>query len=177
MKSHNPLVSWFHYFIDLYNAAKKEKGIKNKLKIIFAGPETLGPYYEKHKHEKPQDIRAHQKLKLYLLIQFSILTALFAYIYYSYENPIPNAFKYYIIPFVIYSCISLGFVLDRQKISFTLEIARIILMSICVIGVLNTLELNKYYALALIPVTLFIPWIVKNKEAFDRDLNTERQAF
>lgn len=176
MKSHNPLVSWFHYFIDLYFAAKNEKGLKNKLRIIFAGPETLGPYYEKFKNEKPADIRAHHKLKAYLLLQFTILTALFAYIYYNYENPIPDAFKYFVIPFVIYSSISLGFVLDRQKISFALEIIRIVLMSLCIIGTLYTLEYREYYTVAIVPLALFIPWIVKNKEAFTREEKAENKS-
>lgn len=165
MKSHNPITAWFHYFIDLYNAAKQEKGFKNKMRILFAGPETLGPYYEKHKTEIPKDIRAEKNIKGYLLTQFTIIIVLFAAIYY-YTDTMPETIQYIVISFLIFSTLSLGFVLDRQPISFALELFRIVAMSIGLFVSFSLAHLTTLYALSLLPSVVFIPWVVKNKNAF-----------
>lgn len=165
MKSHNPIIAWFHYFIDLYKAVQEEKGFKNKVKIIIAGPETLAPYYEKHKSESPKDIRAEKNMKGYLLTQFTIIVVLFACIYY-YTDIMHETVQYIVISFLIFSSLSLGFVLDRHPIAFALELFRIMAMSAGLFASFYVTHYNDYYIISFLPVLLFAPWVLKNKKAF-----------
>jgi alkylglycerol monooxygenase len=168
MKSHNPIVAWFHYFIDLYKASKQEIGLKNKIRIFLAGPETLGPYYDKNKTETPKDIRAEKSIKFYLLTQFTIIIVIFASVYY-YTDTMPMSIQYIAISFLVLSTLSLGFVLDRHTISFGLELFRIVGMSVGIFMSLYMMQLPKYYVLSMIPSLIFIPWIVRNKSAFRKE--------
>lgn len=175
MKSHNPIVAWFHYFIDLYNASKLEKGLKNKIRIFLAGPETLGKYYDKHKTEAPKDIRANKNLKIYLLTQFTLISAVFAAVYY-YTDTMPMPVQYIAITFLVFSTLSLGFVLDRHPISFALEMFRIVGMSAGIFLSLYITQLPQYYAIAMVPCVVFIPWIVKTKNSFRKEIVLEQKS-
>lgn len=172
MKSHNPIVAWFHYFVDLYHASKLEKGLKNKIRIFLAGPETLGKYYDQHKSEAPKDIRANENMKVYLLTQFVIVSAVFTAIYY-YTDTMPMPVQYIAISFLVFSTLSLGFVLDRQPFSFGLEMFRIVGMSAGIFFSLYLTQLPQYYPIAMIPVVVFIPWIVKTKDSFRKEKEIE----
>ncbi|MFZ9846797.1 MAG: sterol desaturase family protein [Flavobacteriales bacterium] len=175
MKSHNPIVAWFHYFVDLYKASKLEKGLKNKIRIFLAGPETLGKYYDLHKTDVPKDIRANKNLKVYLLTQFTLISAVFAAVYY-YTDTMPMSVQYIAITFLVFSTLSLGFVLDRHPISFALEMFRIVGMSAGIFLSLYLTQLTQYYAIAMIPAVVFIPWIVKTKDAFRKELEIEQKV-
>ena len=172
MKSHNPIAAWFHYFVDLYHASKLEKGLKNKIRIFLAGPETLGKYYDQHKREAPKDIRANKNIKVYLLTQFAIISAVFAAVYY-YTDTMPMPVQYIAISFLVFSTLSLGFVLDRQPISFALEMFRIVGMSAGIFFSLYLTHLPQYYPVAMIPVVVFIPWIVKTRDSFRKEIEIE----
>ncbi len=168
MRSHNPIVTWFHYFIDLYNASKLEKGLKNKIRIFLGGPETLGKYYDQHKTEAPKDIRAHKDIKVYLLTQFTLISTLFAAVYY-YTDTMPIPVQYIAIAFLVFSTVSLGFVLDRHPFSFALEMFRIVGMSTGIFISLYIAQMPQYYVFSLLPAVVFIPWIIKRKDSFKKE--------
>ena len=81
----------------------------------------------------------------------------------------PILIQYTAISFLVFSTLSLGFVLDRHHISFALELFRIVGMSAGIFICLYLSHLPKYYVISLIPSLIFIPWIVKNKSAFRKE--------
>ena len=105
--------------------------------------------------------------KFYLVVQFTILTVLF-FLAYFYNDNLPFSVIVIVSSFVIYSSLSLGFVLDRHKISFSLEALRILFMSLAFVLVLWKLQHLDYAFLALMPLLVFLPWIIKRKAAFQK---------
>ncbi len=167
LTSRNPINAWFHYYADLFGAAKHVSGWKNKLRIFFAGPETLGFYYDNIKTNNSPMPQEDKTLKFYLVVQFTILTVLF-FLAYFYNDNLPFSVIVIVSSFVIYSSLSLGFVLDRHKISFSLEALRILFMSLAFVLVLWKLQHLDYAFLALMPLLVFLPWIIKRKAAFQK---------
>jgi alkylglycerol monooxygenase len=167
LKSRNPIHAWFHYYADLFDAAKHTKGWKNKIRIFLAGPETLSFYYDNIKIDKEALPVEDRKLKAYLVLQFVVLIVLFFLIYFYHEE-LPFSVTVIVASFVIYSSLSLGFVLDRHKISFSLETLRILFMSVALVLVLWKLQYLDYAFLGITPSLVFLPWIIKRKAAFQK---------
>jgi alkylglycerol monooxygenase len=165
LNSKNPIKAWFHYYFDLIAAAKQVVGWRNKLRIMIAGPEIMAAYYDSLPKEKPLQVSNNGQLRYYLLLQFSLLCAVFFLLYYYYDV-LPESSAIVSASFVIYSALSLGFVLDRNRFSFWLEALRLVCMSVCVLIVLYGMQVQYYIVLALVPVLLFLPWIGRRKALF-----------
>ncbi|MFM7021938.1 MAG: sterol desaturase family protein [Flavobacteriales bacterium] len=165
LQSRNPVNAWFHYYIDLYRASKQVKGLKNKLHVFLSGPETMAAYYDSIEKKEEEMPREERSLQAYLVVQFAILVILFFVIYY-YHADLPYPSIVIIASFMIYSSLSLGFVLDRHRISFALEIARVVLMSVAIALVFWENAQYEYMAFALVPLLIFLPWVGKRRNAF-----------
>ena len=164
MKSHTTIASWFHYFFDLWNAAKYENGIMSKIKIFLKGPETLSNYYENHKQTEVKEIKADERLRYYFITQFFIIVMLFISIYY-YIDVMSKEVQYTIIGFIVFTTLSIGFVIDKHNFALPLEFMRLVLMSACTFIVLYLLNLSSLLILAAAPLVLLIPWLLKHKDA------------
>lgn len=167
MSSKNPMKAWFHYYFDLIGAAKQVVGWKNKLRIMLAGPEVMASYYDSLAKESTINTQSSGALKYYLLLQFSLLFVAFFFVYYYHDVMSKNS-TIISASFVIYSALSLGFILDRNRFSFWMEAMRLLCMSICVFIVLQGLHVQYYMVVAIVPLLLFLPWIGKRKALFNK---------
>jgi len=150
VKSYSFLWQHFHYFLEIAEACKAEKGLKNKLKIIFGSPATLDqnirPQLEKrflqHKHSDQYRFKFRKYLNAQLLISvlsLMLITALYAFL--GFED------KLFIIAFVLLTLINCGALLEQRKWIYYLEFSRILIM---VIYSLWKFDLFEYSALAVI---------------------------
>ncbi|MCX6181952.1 MAG: sterol desaturase family protein [Bacteroidetes bacterium] len=165
LKSRNPVHAWFHYYLDLIGAAKQVKGLRNKLRVFFEGPETMGAYYDSLAKDYEVMPKEDKKLRSYLVVQYAIITTLFFGAYF-YNEELSFSATLIVASFVIYSALSLGFVLDRHKWSFVLEVCRLILMSFALFMELLEFGQADYLIFSILPLLLFLPWIMKRKPSF-----------
>lgn len=124
LNSYNPFQAWFHYFFDLYHASKMEKGFKNKVKIWFAGPETLGPYYDSLEPKEFKPNVLSPSLKWYIGVQFAFLcyVCIVMFKWYGPNSYLSNSEIMAILLFVSYSAVSFAAILENKRSAIYLEI-------------------------------------------------------
>ena len=116
LDSHNPFMAWFHYYIDLYHATKLEEGWRNKLRLLWAGPESLAKYYNYKQSEAfvPRKLSTH--MKRYLGTQFAVLcglcVAMFAW--FGPDNYLRYREMFVIVLYVSFSGIIYAAILDNK---------------------------------------------------------------
>ncbi len=163
LNSYNPFQAWFHYYVDLYHASKMEVGLANKVKIWFAGPETLGPYYDSLDEDDYQPNKLTKSVKWYLGTQFSLLCVTCIVTFKLYGEYLHNNHMYVVIFFVSYSAISYSAVLENKSYSMSLEMFRILLTGLVLGGLALLFDNNIYYFIAGTYVAGYYLWLAKLK--------------
>ncbi|MFT6746094.1 MAG: alkylglycerol monooxygenase [Glaciecola sp.] len=163
LNSYNPMTAWFHYYGDLYGASKLEKGLTNKIKIWFTGPETLEKYYNSIPEHQYKPNTLNRSLKWYLAIQFCMLCALCLAMFKWYGNLIYTNTLIILIAYCIFSGVSISAVLENKKYSVYLEFTRIALTMVVIASL--TLLFNNliYLVLAGVYALVFLGWLFKLK--------------
>jgi alkylglycerol monooxygenase len=130
LESHNPLHAWFHYFKDLINASRAEQGLKNKINVWFAPPESLSQFYQTQKKPDPNtnisgySYQAPIHLKGHLIIQMSWLVVILYITYANFGSAIPiTDVPIFLLMFLV-SILSLHNLFKLNKLHL-MEIARI----------------------------------------------------
>jgi alkylglycerol monooxygenase len=161
LHSHNPLTAWFHYYGDLYGASKMEKGLVNKFKIWFSGPETLGKYYNSIPQKKYKPNTLNTSLKWYLGIQLSLLCGATLFMFRWYGNLLDDQDMAGLIGFCVFSGISYSAVLENKSYSAYLEVTRVVLTS-SIIAYLTLIFSNPIYAIfGAAYAVLFLTWLFR----------------
>lgn len=163
LNSYNPLIAWFHYYIDLYYASKMEQGTMNKLKIWFAGPETLKKYYNSLPEKQYQPNTLNTSLKWYLALQFSLLFLLCIFMFKWYGSIFGNKELLYLIAFCSFSGVSYSAVLENKAYSIYLEVVRISLTAALIAYLTVVLSSPLYLWVGIAYAVVFLTWLVQLK--------------
>lgn len=161
LNSYNPLTAWFHYYVDLYGASKLEKGVVNKIKIWFAGPETLENYYNSLPEKKYEPNKLNNSLKWYLGLQFSLLCLLCIMMFKWYGHELGNREMVVVIAFCAYSGVSYSSVLENKNYSAYLEVFRVLFTATLI--ALASVNFNNQLLLFVgaLYAVLFLGWLFK----------------
>lgn len=163
LNSYNPLFAWFHYYVDLYKASTREKGLVNKVKLWFLGPEVLESYYKSIPAEDYAPNTLNTSLKWYLGIQFSFLCALCILMFKWYGVLLGNQEIVWLTVFCGFSSYSYSAVLENKTYSVYLELARIILTAGVIFYLAVQLGGGIFVLFAPVYLLLFFTWLFQLK--------------
>ena len=164
LNSNNPMKAWFHYYIDLYQASKQIKGIKNKIKLWFKGPESLTFYYDSLEKENYKLRVLSNNTKWYVGIQFSLLMISLPTMYYFYGHLISSAEVAVLIVYASYSAMSFSSVLEYSPKSFYFEIIRILFTVFIFASFTFIFQNDIFYYLSFIYFLVFMFWLLMYKK-------------
>lgn len=75
LNSLNPIWANFHYYQEMWKGMKLEKGIFRKMALVVRGPEYLGKLLNEPVESPKENNRVGLAMKIYVLLQFIILSA------------------------------------------------------------------------------------------------------
>ncbi|NBA84204.1 sterol desaturase [Emticicia sp. CRIBPO] len=131
--SYSFLWQHFHFLVEIWYAAKAEKGLWNKLKVIFGSPEDFNPEVraqaEKRFLAKDKAPAGSKRFRNYVLIQISF-TLIFLFVMLLFESHLSTFLQVSASLFIIITVINCGAILEQRKWVFFLEFARISLVLI-----------------------------------------------
>jgi len=132
LNSYSFMWQHFHYYMEMAEACKRVKGIKNKLKIIFGSPEDLDqdirPALEKkflpHKHL----VKPGLKFREYLNLQMIVVSVLLFLVTFFFDQLAPED-KVFSVLFILITLINCGALLEQRRWIYYLEILRLLLLA------------------------------------------------
>ncbi len=163
LNSFNPITAWFHYYRDLYRASKMEEGFFNKIKIWFAGPETLEKYYNSIPEREYIPNSLNRSLKWYLGLQFSLLCLLSVMMFKWYGNLLDDQDMVVVIIYCAFCGVSYSAVLENKSYSVYLEVVRVCVTSVLIACLTFMLSNPIYLILGFGYCAIFIWWLHKLK--------------
>ncbi|RYU93528.1 sterol desaturase family protein [Emticicia agri] len=131
--SYSFLWQHFHFLVEIGYAAKTEKGLLNKLKVIFGRPSSFSPDM-RHKAEKKflavRKVKVHTtKFRTYVVAQIAfIIIALFLLL--LFEHYIPLFLQVMVALFILITLINCGAIMEQRRWVFYLEFVRASLVTI-----------------------------------------------
>ncbi len=153
IKSYSFLWQHFHYYLELAEAVKREKGLRNKWKMVFGSPTLLDqdirPMLEKrflqHKATAGYRFRFRKYINIQLVgcvLVLTFTTALF--------SAFTTIDKLFVLALVLLSLINCGALLEQRKWIYYLECLRLMVVMTYIFYQLDKLEL------IFIPVLMLI---------------------
>jgi sterol desaturase/sphingolipid hydroxylase (fatty acid hydroxylase superfamily) len=133
LDSYSFLWQHFHFLVEIGYAAKAEKGLWNKLKVIFGKPSDFNPDMRAKAEKRFLSVRKVQahttKFRTYVIVQITFtIVALFLLL--LFENYIPFFLQVMVAFFILITLINCGAILDQRRWVFYLEFARASLVTI-----------------------------------------------
>jgi alkylglycerol monooxygenase len=133
LKSWNPVWANVHFYVEMWEGSKRLHSIKEKVTLIFKGPEYLGRLLGQVKSEvetsgvEPKFRTSTPKhLMVYVILQFFLLT----YFLVAYMSQLENISLFYQLAFFFLICLStlsVGAILENKPWFYVVEIARFIM--------------------------------------------------
>lgn len=129
IKSYSFLWQHFHYYFEIMEAAKRVKGVKNKLKVVFGHPAVLDqdirPVIEKRflQHKVKGTFRF--RFKAYLNLQILLSTILLTFTT-AFFKELVFVDKVFLVSFILLTLINCGALLEQMKWIYYLECIRLI---------------------------------------------------
>lgn len=130
--SYSFLWQHFHYYLEIYEAVKRQKGIKNKLKIVFGSPalmdQDIRPELEKRFFQKNTSReKFNSTFKKYINIQLFVVAFILMFFsaYFSYFDGVE---KTAVALVVLITLINIGALLEQRKWIYYLEYIRVIML-------------------------------------------------
>lgn len=134
LNSWNTVWANFHFYVEMWQGSKRLTSLKEKLALIFRGPEYLGKLlgqvsvsgkkaqvqFKKYRTETPLH------LKIYVSLQFLLLT----YFLSAYMGQIDNLSMFYQVAFFFLICLStlsIGAIMENKPWFYIVEIARFLM--------------------------------------------------
>lgn len=131
IKSYSFLWQHFHYYFELAEACRREKGLRNKFKVISGNPATLNqdirPLLEKRFLQHKSQDRYRFKFKKYLNFQLIVCIALLTFTT-AFFSSLKLDDKIFIPLFLLITLINCGALLEQRKWIYYLECLRLILV-------------------------------------------------
>lgn len=134
LKSWNTVWANFHFYVEMWQGSKQLKTLKEKLALIFRGPEYLGRLLGQVSDGSKKATSAVKKfstetpfhLKIYVSLQFLLLT----YFLTAYMGQIENLTLFYRCAFFFLICLStlsIGAIMENKSWFYPVEIARFLM--------------------------------------------------
>jgi len=134
LESHSFLWQHFHYLLEVLYVAKREKGWRNKLKVLFGSPavmpaEARSVLEKRYLFRNKQNPTSANRFKNYVLGQFiAVLILLFVFI--LIEAQIPFAVQMMISGVILLTLINCGAILEQRLWVFPIEYLRGLLLAL-----------------------------------------------
>ncbi|HEY1055969.1 MAG TPA: sterol desaturase, partial [Emticicia sp.] len=123
----------FHFLVEIAFAAKAEKGLRNKLKVVFGRPSDFNSEMRIKAEKKFLSIRKVQarttKFRFYVIAQITF-TLVTLFLLLLFEHYIPLFLQTIIAMFILITLINCGAILEQRRWVFYLEFARASLVTI-----------------------------------------------
>ncbi|GGE94986.1 Sterol desaturase/sphingolipid hydroxylase, fatty acid hydroxylase superfamily [Chishuiella changwenlii] len=153
IKSYSFLWQHFHYYLELYEAAKRQQTIKGKLKIYFGSPavmdQDIRPEIEKKWLSKNKKDGYHFPFKTYLNIQVFVAFSTMLAMTYFYSS-LDSLTLLTGTAFVLITLINIGAQLEQKRWVPYLEHIRFLIFSLFIIYE------SGYYYLLIFPFILIL---------------------
>jgi len=131
LNSYSFLWQHFHYYMEIFEACRRSKGLKSKLKIIFGDPSTLDQdirvSLEKKFLPHKYSVLSHKKFNTYLNLQIFVSALLLFFFTYFFLN-LSSADKVFCSLFILVTLINCGALLDQRRWIYYLEIVRLLIL-------------------------------------------------
>lgn len=131
IKSHSFIWQHFHYYLEMWYAIRKTRGILQKLKIIFGNPEALNqnirPKLERIYLASRQNVKGTLAYKQYVTIQF-ILIIILTFGFSLLFNQLNTTDKFYGVLFIVTTLINCGALLEQRAWMYYLEHFRLLVI-------------------------------------------------
>lgn len=175
--SWNPIWANFHYWVDLFNQAKKAPYFIDKIKIWFMHPgwtpRGLEAKYDMEAAIQPnKPVRFNTKipksLSIYIAVNF-VLVSLATSILIFFEKTMPISQVIIGILLVLFTSLIWGAMFENKSWAFSAEIARLALIAILTISYfcLNPSTIIAMSVSALVVLGLFV-WFLYHKNSFSQ---------
>lgn len=153
IKSYSFLWQHFHYYLELYEAAKRQNTIKGKLKIYFGSPavmdQDIRPIIEKKWLSKNKKDGYHFEFKTYLNVQIVVAFSTMLAMTYFYHH-LDTLTLFTGTAFVLITLINIGAQLEQKRWVPYLEHIRFLIFSLFIIYE------SGYYYLLVFPFILIL---------------------
>lgn len=176
LHTHSLLWQFFHFFLELYYAVKLTPGFRNKLAVLFGGPEQIDPAIREELEEiflsRSRRAPVPSPFKRYVVIQIAaIIVILIGMLYFYHQLDWVGMSGTSLI--ILITLINCGAILEQKRWVFNLEFTRFVLTTsmiaiftqqpliwLVVITALETVLVNysslrKVYMKNLIPTKKF----------------------
>lgn len=167
IKSYSFLWQHFHYYLELYEAAKRENTIKGKLRIYFGSPavmdQDIRPIIEKKWLSKNKKDDYNFEFKNYLNIQLFVAFSLMLLMTYYYSR-LDSLTLFVGTAFILITLINIGAQLEQKRWVPYLEHIRFLIFSTYIIyesGYYYLIILPFLYVLIIERVFNFSKWYKK----------------
>jgi sterol desaturase/sphingolipid hydroxylase (fatty acid hydroxylase superfamily) len=131
--SYSFLWQHFHFLVEIAYAVKAEKGLMNKLKVIFGKPSEFNADMRSKAEKKflaVRKVKAHTtKFRFYVIVQIAF-TAIALFLLLLFEHHIALFMQVMIALFILVTLINCGAILEQRRWVFYLEFVRASLISI-----------------------------------------------
>lgn len=130
--SYSFLWQHFHYYLEIYEATKKQNGFWNKMKIVFGSPAIMDQhirpelekkFFQKNTNRETLSPTFKKYINIQLFIVAFVLTLFSAF--YAYFDEVE---KTAVAILVLISLINIGALLEQRKWIYYLEYSRVILL-------------------------------------------------
>jgi sterol desaturase/sphingolipid hydroxylase (fatty acid hydroxylase superfamily) len=173
--SWNPIWANFHYWVDLFNQARKAPYFIDKIKVWFMHPgwlpRGLEAKYDMETAIQPNiPVRFNTKipagLSIYIAVNF-VLISLATSVLMFFEKTIPFTQVFIGILLILFTSLIWGAMFEKKSWAFSAEIFRLVLIAILTISYfcLNPSTIIAMMISAITIIGLFI-WFLRNKDAF-----------
>jgi alkylglycerol monooxygenase len=155
LNSYSFMWQHFHYYLEMLAAMKKEKGLRNKLKIVFGSPElldqSLRPELEKKYLPYKGTVTPTIRFRAYLILQLlASLTLLFLITYFFQDIGWPEKITGFVL--IIITLTNCGALLEQRKWIYHMEYMRLFLIA----GYLSYLLESPAFFVLTIGVTIIL---------------------
>lgn len=127
LDSYSFLWQHFHYLVELWYAAKQQRGMVNKLKIIFGSPSDFDPQIRAMVEKKflsKNKVRVRsQKFRLYVLGQFIVMVTILFFLL-LFEHHTDLFLQVMTALFIVTTLVNCGAILEQRRWVFYLEFVR-----------------------------------------------------
>ena len=131
LKTQSFLWQHFHFLLEIYYAAKKEKGFRNKMRVIFGRPDDIDPdlrdklegKFHIRNNEKPAD----RELNRYVVWQV-VFSLVILFLFILFEHHLSWQFQVLATFFILLTLVNCGAILEQRGWIFYLEYARAVIV-------------------------------------------------
>lgn len=169
LDSHSFLWQHFHYVLELIVAFRLARGFKEKLKVIFGGPNDIDPrirtLLERKLSQKVRHVQ-HSKNLVFAIKIKTVTTVLVLFFTILFSSYITSERILLITVFVVLSVIVTGAMLEQKRWIFHLEFLRFTLLCFIVNFSFPTLYFTAFVLVSIISVVIFYDEIQNRYQQF-----------